>query len=106
MAARKNALHELQSRKAELALICKAKGEEISQQTDYISEHWGEIVIKSIIGNRLKKGKEKKTEIIELLVAEGIDMAADIQKDPHDIKEKLFGALKKSASGVLNLLFK
>ena len=106
MANRKNSLEELQSRKAELVLKCKAKGEEISQQTDYITEHLGEIAIKSIIGDRLKRGKEKKTEIIELLVAEGIDTAVNIQKDPHDIKEKLFSALKKSASGMLNLLFK
>jgi hypothetical protein len=106
MATRKNALEELQNRKAELALKCKAKGEEISLQADYITEHLGEIAIKSIIGDRLKKGKEKKTEIIELLVAEGIDTAVNIQKDPHDIKEKLFDALKKSASGMLNLLFK
>jgi hypothetical protein len=106
MAAKKNALEELQSRKAELALKCKAKGEEISQQTDYITEHIGEIAIKSIIGDRFKRGKEKKTEIIELLVAEGIDAAVNIQKDPHDIKDKLFTAVKKSASGVINLLFK
>lgn len=106
MAAEKNALEQLQSRKAELAVKCKAKGEEISRQTDYITEHFGEIAIKSIIGDRLKKGKERKTEIIELLVTEGIDAAATIQKDPHDIKEKLLGALKKSASGVLNLIFK
>lgn len=106
MATRKNALEELQSRKAELALKCKAKGEEINQQTDYITEHFGEIAIKSIIGDRFKKGKEKKTEIIEFLVAEGIDAAIDIQKDPHEIKDKLIRALKKSASGVLNLFFK
>lgn len=104
--ARKNALEELQTRKAELALKCKTKGEEISKQTDYITEHIGEIAIKSIIGDRFRKGKEKKTEIIELLVAEGIDTAAYIQKDPHDIKEKLFNGLKKSASGILNLLFR
>ncbi len=106
MAAKKNALEELQSRKAELTLKCKAKGEEISQQTDYITEHFGEIAIKSIIGDRFKKGKEKKTEIIELLIAEGIDAAVNIQKDPHDIKDKLIGALKKSASGILTLFFK
>lgn len=106
MAMRKNALEELQSRKAELALKCKTKGEEISKQTDYITEHIGEIVVKSIIGDRFKKGREKKTEIIELLVAEGIDTAVNIQKDPHDIKEKIFNGLKKSASGVLNLIFK
>jgi hypothetical protein len=106
MAARKNALEELQARKAELAIKCKAKGEEISQQTDYITEHFGEIAIKSIIGDRIKKGKEKKTEIIQFLVAEGIDVAVNIQKDPHDIKDKLTEALKKSASGVLNLFFK
>lgn len=106
MATRKNALTELQSRKTELTIKCKAKGEEISKQTDYITEHFGEIAIKSLVGNRIKKGKEKKTEMIELLVAQGIDVAVDIQKDPHDIKEKLLGAFKKSASGVLNLLFK
>ena len=104
--SRKNALEELQTRKAELALKCKAKGEEISKQTDYITEHIGEIAIKSIIGDRFRRGKEKKIEIIELLVAEGIDTAAYIQKDPHDIKEKLFNGLKKSASGILNLLFR
>jgi len=106
MARRKNAFEELQSRKAELALKCKAKGEEINLQTDYITEHVGEIVIKSIIGDRFKRSKEKKTEIIEMLVAEGIDAAASIHKDPHDIKDKLFTAVKKSASGILNLLFK
>lgn len=106
MAARKNALEELQSRKAELTGKCKAKGEEINQQSDFIIEHFGEIAIKSIIGERFKKGKERKTEIIEFLVAEGIDAAVNIQKDPHDVKDKLIGALKKSASGVLNLFFK
>ncbi len=106
MEARKSALEELQSRKAELAQKCKAKEEEIGLQVEYISGHIGHIAIKSIIGDRLKKGKEKKTEIIELLVAEGIDTAVEIQKDPHDIKDKLFSALKKSASGVLNLMFK
>lgn len=106
MAYRKDALEELQSRKAELALKCKAKGEEISQQTDYITEHFGEIAIKSIIGEKFKTGKEKKTEIIEFLVTEGIDAAVNIHKDPHDIKDKLIGTLKKSASGILNLLFK
>jgi hypothetical protein len=106
MTARKNAMEELQSRKAELSVKCKAKGDEISQQTDYITEHFGEIAIKSIIGERFKKGKEKKTEIIEFLVAEGIDTAVNIQKDPHDIKDKLLDGLKKSASGVLNLFFK
>jgi hypothetical protein len=106
MSDRKNALEELQNRKAELILKCKAKGEEIGKQTDYITEHFGEIAIKSIIGDRFKKGKEKKTEIIEFLVAEGIDTAINIQRDPHDIKDKLIGSLKKSASGVLNLFFK
>jgi len=105
MATQKNALEELQSRKAELTLKCKAKEEEINKQTDYITEHFGEIAIKNIIGDRLKKGKGKKAEIIELLMAEGIDAAINIQKDPHDIKDKLIGALKKSASGVVNLLF-
>ncbi len=104
--AKMNTLEQLQSRKAELAKKCKAKGEEINAQTDYITEHIGEIAIKSIIGNRFKKGKEKKTEIIELLVAQGIDVASEIQKDPHDIKDKLFGAAKKTASGVINLLFR
>jgi hypothetical protein len=104
--AKMNALEKLQSRKAELALKCKAKAEEINAQTDYITEHIGEIAIKSIIGNRFKKGKEKKTDIIELLVAQGIETAMDIQKDPHDIKDKLFSAVKKSASGVINLLFR
>lgn len=106
MANKRNAWEELKNRKTELTLKCKAKGEEISKQTDYITEHIGEIAIKSIIGDRFKKGREKKTEIIELLVAEGIDTAATIQKDPHDIKEKLFNGLKKSAAGVLNLIFK
>jgi hypothetical protein len=104
--AKKNALEKLQERKAELSKKCKAKGEEINAQTDYITEHIGEIAIKSIIGNRFKKGKEKKTEIIELLVAQGIDTAVNIQKDPHDIKDKLFDAAKKTASGVINLLFR
>ena len=106
MAAKINSLEELQSRKAELALKCKAKEEEIARQTDYITEHLGVIAIKIIVGDRFKKGKEKKTEIIEMLVSEGIDAAANIQKDPHDIKDKLFTAVKKSASGLLNLLFK
>lgn len=106
MSDKKNALEELQARKAELALKCKAKGEEISHQTDYITDHFGEIAIKSIIGDRFKKGKERKTEIIELLVTEGIDAAISIKKDPHDIKDKLLEAFKKSASGVLNLFFK
>jgi hypothetical protein len=106
MAKKLNSLEKLQNRKAELEAKCKAKGEEINAQTDYIAEHIGEIAIKSIIGDRFKKGKEKKTQIIELLVAEGIDVAAGIQKDPHDIKDKLFTGVKKAASGVINLLFK
>jgi len=104
MAARKNALKELQSRQAELVLKCKEKEEEIGRQTEYITGHFGEIAIKSIIGDHLKKGSQ--TEIINFLVAEGIETAVTIQKDPHDIKDKLLDALKKSASGVLNLLFK
>ncbi|HTA28323.1 MAG TPA: hypothetical protein VK809_11070 [Bacteroidia bacterium] len=101
-----NALEALHIRKAELALKCKAKEQEISLQAEYISEHLGGIVINSFIGDRFKKGKEKKTEIIELLVSQGVETAMDIQKDPHDIKDKLFSAVKKSASGVINLLFK
>lgn len=106
MGTKKDALQELQSLKNELALKCKAKEEQISGQADYIAEHITQIAIKSILGDRLKKGKEKRTEIIELLVAEGIDTVATIQNDPHDIKDKLLNALKKSASRVLNLLFK
>jgi len=106
MSTKINSLKELQSRKTELALKCKIKEEEISQQTDYITGHIGEIAIKSIIGDRLKKSKEKKAEIIELLITEGIDTALTIHKDPHDIKDKLLNVLKKSAWGVLNLLFK
>jgi hypothetical protein len=106
MTGRKNALRELQSRKAELDIKCKTKAKEISNQADYITEHIGEIAIKSIIGNRFKKGKERKTEIIDFLIAEGIDVAVNIQKDPHDIKDKILYAVKKSASGLLNIFFK
>ena len=106
MGNRRNALKELQSRKAELAVKCREKEEEISQQAEYITGHIGQIAMKSIIGDRLKKGREKKTEIIELLVTEGIDTAINIKNDPHDIKDKLFDAVKKMASGVINLLFK
>jgi hypothetical protein len=106
MGTKQNALKELQSRKAELVIACREKEEEIGQQAEYIIGHIGQIAIKSIIGDRLKKGREKKTEIIELLVTEGIDTAIDIKNDPHDIKDKLFEAVKKTASGVINLLFK
>ena len=99
-------LEALHIRKAELTLKCKAKEDEISLQTEYITEHLGEIAIKSIIGDSFKKGKDNKTGIIQLLIAEGIDAAMNIQKDPHDIKDKLFSAFKKSASGVISLLFR
>jgi hypothetical protein len=106
MGTKNNAMKELQSRKAELAIKCKEKEDEISQQGEYIIGHIGKIAMNSIIGDRFRKGKEKKTEIIELLVTEGIDTAINIKNDPHDIKDKLFEAAKKTASGVINLLFK
>jgi hypothetical protein len=106
MGTKHNSLEELQSRKAGLVIKCKEKENQINRQAEYITEHIGQIAIKSIIGDRFKKGGEKKAEIIELLVAEGIDTAINIKNDPHDIKEKLFEAVKKSASGVINLLFK
>jgi hypothetical protein len=99
-------LEELQSRKEEIAIKCKAKAEEINAQTDYITDNLGKIAIKSLIGNRLKHGSEMKSDILKILVAEGIDTAASIHKDPHDIKDKLYEGLKKITSGVLNLLFK
>lgn len=106
MAAKLKALKELQSRKAELALKCKAKGEEISRQADYVTEHLGEIAIKSIIGNHLKKGFEVKTEVIRLIVADIIDAAVNIKKDPANIKEKIIDFAKKTGSGVMDILFK
>lgn len=101
-----NALEELQNYKAELEAKCIAKEAEIALQADYITEHWGKIIIKSIVGNSFKKDKEKRTEIIELLVADGIDTMIDIKQDPHHVKEKLMGAAKRSVSGILNLFFK
>ena len=106
MGSKKNALEELQNRKAELALKCKAKGEEINQQADYITGHLGEIAIKSIIGERLKKSTETKTGIIRLLVSESIDAAVSIKKDPTHIKDKLVDFGKKAGIGLLDLLFK
>ncbi len=101
-----NPLKELQSRKADLAKKCKAKGEEISAQADYITGHFGEIAIKSIIGDRFKRKSETKTEIIRVLVADAIDTAVDIKKDPANIKDKLIDFTKKAGTGILNALFK
>jgi hypothetical protein len=102
-----DAFEELRSRKAELAAKCKTKAEEISLQTDYIIGNFGKIAIGSLLGDILKKNNpDTKSEILKILVAEGIDTAVNIQKDPHHIKDKLLDALKKSATGVLNLLIK
>lgn len=102
-----NAIEELQNRKAELSIQCKAKAEQISVQSDYIISNFGKIAIGSLLGDILKKNNpDTKSEIVKLLVAEGIDAAVNIQKDPHDIKDKLLDALKKAATGAVNILVK
>ncbi len=102
-----DALEDLNKQKAELAVKCKAKSEQISRQTDYIIGNFGKIAIGSLLGDVLKKNNpDTKSEILKILVAEGIDTAVNIQKDPHDIKDKLIGALKKSATAVVNVLLK
>ena len=99
-------LKELHKRKDEIARQCKEKQQQISAQSDYIIENFGDFAIRSIIGNRFKRGTETKTSIIKFLIAESIDTAVNIQKDPHNVKDKLIHFFKETSSGILNLLLK
>lgn len=96
----------LQKRKAELALLCKEKEKEMGAQVDYISEHLGSIALRSFVGGYGKKEGSTKADIINILVSEGIETALEIQKDPHQIKDKVVDFIKKATTGVINIIVK
>jgi len=99
-------LQTLQRRKAEVAILCKEKEKEMSEQIDYISDNLGSIALKTFIGGKGKKESSTKSEIISLLLSDGIETAMEIQEDPHHIKDKLVGFVKKVATGIISLLIK
>jgi hypothetical protein len=99
-------LETLQKRKAELATLCKEKEKEMGAQVDYIGDNLGPIVLRSFIGSKGKKDSGTKSEIISLLISEGVETAFEIKQDPHHIKDKLVGFVKSAASGIINLLVK
>ncbi len=99
-------LESLQKRKAEVTILCKEKEKEIGSQIDYISDNMGSIALRTFIGGRWKKDQGAKAEIISLLVSEGVETAIEIQQDPHQIKDKLVGFVKKAAAGIIGLLVK
>ena len=99
-------LESLQKRKAEVTILCKEKEKEIGAQIDYISDHMGSIALRTFIGGRFKKDQSAKADIISLLVSEGVETAMEIQQDPHQIKDKLIGFVKKASSGIIGLLIK
>jgi hypothetical protein len=99
-------LETLQKRKAELASLCKEKEKEMGEQIEYISDNLGSIALRTFIGRKGKKESGTKSEIISLLVSEGVEAALDIQQDPHHFKDKLVGFVKKASSGIINLLIK
>ncbi|MGP8215218.1 MAG: hypothetical protein ACLQQ4_06625 [Bacteroidia bacterium] len=96
-------LETLQKRKKEITVSCKIKERDISRQIYYISDNLGSIMLRAFIGGGRKKNSAK-SEIIGLLVSEGVETAIKIQKDPHNIKDKLAGFVKNAASGIINLL--
>jgi len=106
MASNITNLADLQRRKAELSLLCKAKELEIGGQVDYISEHLGSIALRSFVGGYGKKEGSSKADIITMLVSEGMETAFEIQKDPHNIKDKVVAFIKKAAAGVINIIVK
>jgi hypothetical protein len=97
-------LEQLQRRKAELAVLCKEKEKQISLQVDHISENIGPIAIHSLTGYQWNKEGSAKSEIVKLLVSEGVDTALLIHSDPNNIKEKLIEFIKKIAAGIINIL--
>jgi ribonucleotide reductase alpha subunit len=99
-------LETLQRRRTELSVLCKEKEKEIGTQLEYIGENLGSIALKTFIGTRGKKDNTAKAEIISLLVSEGLETVMDIQKDPHNIKDKMVDFVKNAATGVINLLVK
>ena len=99
-------LETLQQRKAELALQFKAKEEEISQQVDYIGDNIGAIAVQSFTGISIAKASTTKGEIINLLVAEGVDAALHLHNDPTNFREKLIEFVKKIAAGIIHILTK
>jgi len=99
-------LQTLQRRKAEVAILCKEKEKEMSEQIDYISDNLGSIALKTFIGGKGKKESSTKSEIISLLLSGGIETAMEIQEDPHHIKDKLVDFVKKAATGIISLLVK
>jgi hypothetical protein len=99
-------LETLQKRKAEVTAACKEKEKEMGAQLDYISNNLGSIALRTFIGSKSKKDGSAKSEIISLLVSEGIETVMEIQQDPHKIKDKVVGFIKKAATGVINLVVK
>ncbi len=99
-------LETLQSRKAELAAQCKLKETEISNQVDYIGDNIGSIAVHSFTGISINRATTTKGEIINLLVAEGIDTAMVIHGDPTNIKEKFVELIKRIAAGIIKILTK
>ncbi len=99
-------LQTLQRRRAELSVLCKEKEREIGIQLEYIGENLGSIALRTFIGRSGKNNSTAKAEIINLLVSEGLETVMDIQQDPHNVKDKVVGFIKKSASGIINLLVK
>lgn len=99
-------LQSLQKRKAELYSFCKQKEKEIGEQVEYIGDNIGSIALRSFINKKGHKDSSAKAEIISLLVSEGVETAMEIQQDPHNIKDKLVGFVKKAASGIINQLVK
>jgi len=99
-------LESLQRRKAELNILCKEKEKQLGEQLEFIGNNLGPIAIRSFFGGKSKKGSGTKSEIISVLVAEGVETVMEIQQDPHNIKDKLVNFVKKSASGIIGLLVK
>lgn len=99
-------LESLQKRRAELAVLSKQKEKELGDQLEYIGDNLGSIALRSLIKKNGKKDPGTKAEIISLLVSEGVETAFEIQKDPHNIKDKLVNFVKNAASGIINQLVK
>ena len=99
-------LETLRQRKAEIAIACKEKEKEMGAQLDYIGENLGSIALRTFIGGKSKKDGSAKSEIISLLVSEGIETVMEIQQDPHNIKDKVVGFIKNATTGVINLIVK
>jgi hypothetical protein len=92
----------LQERKAEIALLCKERENEISTQIDYISNNLGSIALRTFIGGKSGKETSTKSDIISLLVSNSVETIMEIKRDPHNIQNKLVDFIKKATSGIIN----